>query len=72
MDWSAINSSSPEDRKKVARQTRTFIPMAYSVIENHLLGKEIVGKPRKSGAAWISQVFKWVVVGDITVIYTIS
>ena len=27
MDWGAIHSSNPEDRKKVARQTRTFLPL---------------------------------------------
>ncbi len=43
MDWVAIHSSSPEDRKKVARQTRTFLPLTDAVIEDHLLGKETVG-----------------------------
>jgi len=42
-DWNAINKSRPEDRKKVARKTRTFIPLTDAVIENHLLGKETVG-----------------------------
>src|SRR6202035_3009203 len=43
MDWVAIHSSSPEDRKKVTRQTRTFLPLTDAVIEDHLLGKETVG-----------------------------
>jgi superfamily II DNA or RNA helicase len=42
-DWTAINASKPEDRKKVAQQTRTFLPLTDTVIENHLLGKETVG-----------------------------
>jgi hypothetical protein len=43
MDWVALHSSSPEDRKKVARQTRTFLPLTDAVIEDHQLGKETVG-----------------------------
>ena len=31
MDWTAIHSSNPEDRKKVARQTRTFLPLSDAV-----------------------------------------
>ena len=51
MDWGAIHSSNPDDRKKVARQTRTFLPLTDAVVENHLLGKEMSAKsPRKSGA----------------------
>lgn len=43
MNWDAINSSKLEDRKKIARQTRTFLPFSDTVIESHLLGKETVG-----------------------------
>jgi len=42
-DWKAINSSRPEDRKKVDRNTRKFLPLSDVVIENHLLGKETIG-----------------------------
>jgi superfamily II DNA or RNA helicase len=42
-DWKAINSSRPEDRKKVDRNTRKSLPLSDVVIENHLLGKEIIG-----------------------------
>ena len=42
-DWKAINSSRPEDRKKVDQHTRKFLPLTERVIENHLLGKETIG-----------------------------
>jgi superfamily II DNA or RNA helicase len=42
-DWKAINASKAEDRKKVERITRKFLPLTDTVIENHLLGKETVG-----------------------------
>lgn len=42
-DWKAINSSRPEDRKKVDQHTRKFLPLTNLVIENHLLGKETIG-----------------------------
>jgi hypothetical protein len=42
-DWKAINSSRPEDRKKVDQNTRKFLPLTDLVIENHLLGKETIG-----------------------------
>jgi hypothetical protein len=42
-DWKAINSSRPEDRKRVDRSTRKFLLLTETVIENHLLGKETVG-----------------------------
>jgi len=42
-DWKAINSSRPEDRKKVDRNTRKSLPLSDVVIENHLLGKETIG-----------------------------
>jgi len=43
MDWTAIHSSNPENRKKVARQTRTFLPLSDAVVESHLFGKETIG-----------------------------
>jgi hypothetical protein len=39
----AINSSRPEDRKKVDRNTRKSLPLSDVVIENHLLEKETIG-----------------------------
>jgi superfamily II DNA or RNA helicase len=42
-DWKAINSSRPEDRKKVDLSTRKFLPLTDQVIESHLLGKETIG-----------------------------
>jgi hypothetical protein len=42
-DWKAINSSKPEDRKTVDKDTRRFLPLTDTVIENHLLGRETVG-----------------------------
>ena len=42
-DWKAINRSRPEERKRVAQQTRKFLPMTDAVIESHLLGNETVG-----------------------------
>jgi superfamily II DNA or RNA helicase len=42
-DWKAINASRPDDRKKVDKNTRKYLPLTDTVIENHLLGKETVG-----------------------------
>ena len=42
-DWKAINSCRPEDRKKVDRNTRKFLPLTDVIIENHLLGQETIG-----------------------------
>ena len=42
-DWQAINRSRPEERKKVERQTRKFLPLTDAVIESHLFGKETIG-----------------------------
>jgi hypothetical protein len=46
-DWQAINKSSPEERKKIAQKTRKFLPLTDKVIEQHLLGKEIIGDYRR-------------------------
>ena len=43
IDWGAIHSSNPQDRKKVAKQTRTFLPLTDAAVENHLLGKGTIG-----------------------------
>jgi superfamily II DNA or RNA helicase len=42
-DWKAVNRSRPEDRKKVAQQTRQLFPLTDKVIEDHLLGIHTVG-----------------------------
>ena len=42
-NWKAINQSRPEDRKKVDRETRIFLPLTDAVVEKHLLGKETAG-----------------------------
>src|SRR5947209_6376379 len=39
-DWKAINRSRPEDRKRVAKKTRKFLPLTHAVIANHLRGEE--------------------------------
>src|SRR6266704_8815 len=43
MDWRAIHAASPEERKKVARKTRTLQPLTDSVIRDHLTGKQTIG-----------------------------
>lgn len=43
VDWDAIRSNKPEDRKKVARNSRVFLPLTDAAIESHLLGKETIG-----------------------------
>jgi hypothetical protein len=50
-DWKAINSSRPQDRKKVDQRTRKYFPLTDSVIENHLLGKETIGVANTSWLA---------------------
>ncbi len=42
-DWRAINASKPEDRKRIERSTRKFLPLTEAVIQDHLLGKETIG-----------------------------
>jgi hypothetical protein len=42
-DWKAINRGRPEERKKIDRKTRRFLPVTDAIIEDHLLGKETVG-----------------------------
>ena len=43
MDWRAIHAARPEERKKVARKTRTLQPLTDSAIRDHLTGKQTVG-----------------------------
>jgi hypothetical protein len=43
MDWRAIHAARPEERKKVARKTRTLQPLTDSAIRDHLTGKQIIG-----------------------------
>ena|SRR2546425_9045258 len=43
MDWRAIHAARPEDRKKVARNTRMLQPLADKAIHNHLIGKLTIG-----------------------------
>ncbi len=42
-DWKAINRGRPEERKRIDRKTRRFLPLTDAIIEDHLLGKETVG-----------------------------
>ena len=43
MDWHAIRAAKPEDRKKVARQTRSLLALTDPTIREHLEGKSTVG-----------------------------
>ncbi len=43
MDWRAIHSAKPEERKKVARKTRMLLSLTDDAIRNHLTGKQTVG-----------------------------
>src|ERR1700681_2982492 len=43
MDWRAIHAAKPEERKKVARKTRTLQPLTDSAIRDHLTGKQTIG-----------------------------
>jgi hypothetical protein len=42
-DWNAINRSRPEDKKRVDRKTRRFLPLTDKVIEDHLWGRHTIG-----------------------------
>ena len=50
-NWKAINQSRPEDRKKVDRETRIFLPLTNAVIEETPVGK---GDGRYLSAATIN------------------
>jgi hypothetical protein len=43
MDWRAIHAAKPEERKRVARKTRTLQPLTDSAIRDHLTGKQTIG-----------------------------
>src|ERR1700752_2740584 len=42
-DWNAINRSRPEDKKRVDRKTRRFLPLTDKVMEAHLWGRHTIG-----------------------------
>src|SRR6266702_8848993 len=43
MDWRAIHSASPGERKRIARKTRMLLPLTDDVIPRHLTGKQTIG-----------------------------
>ncbi len=43
MDWRAINTARPEERKRIARKTRMLLPLTTEVIRQHLTGKHTIG-----------------------------
>src|SRR6266581_2252145 len=43
MDWRAIHSASPGERKRIARKTRMLLPLTDDVIRRHLTGKQTIG-----------------------------
>ncbi len=43
MDWRAIHSAKPEERKKIGRKTRSLLPLTDEAIRNHLTGKQTIG-----------------------------
>ena len=43
MDWRAIHSVRPEERKRIARQTRMLLPLTNDAIRKHLTGKQTIG-----------------------------
>jgi len=43
MDWGAIHAAKPEERKRVARKTRTLQPLSDNAIRDHLTGKRTIG-----------------------------
>ena len=43
MDWHAIRAAKPEDRKKIARLTRSLLVLTDQAIREHLEGKSTVG-----------------------------
>lgn len=42
-DWKAYNAASIEDRKRVDKETRTFVPLTDQAIHDHLSGKQTLG-----------------------------
>jgi superfamily II DNA or RNA helicase len=43
MDWHAIRAVKPEERKKVARQTRSLLALTDQAVREHLEGKSTIG-----------------------------
>jgi hypothetical protein len=43
MDWRAVHFAKPEERKKIARKTRSLLPLSDDVIRDHLTGKQTIG-----------------------------
>ena len=43
MDWRAIHSARPEERKKIGRKTRSLLPLTDNTIHGHLNGKQSIG-----------------------------
>jgi len=43
MDWRAIHSAKPEERKKIGRKTRSLLPLTDGAIRDHLTGKQTIG-----------------------------
>ena len=43
MDWRAINTARPEERKGIARKTRMLLPLTTEVVRQHLTGKHTIG-----------------------------
>ena len=43
MDWPAIHSARPGERKRVARKTRMLLPLTPDAIRKHLTGKQTIG-----------------------------
>ena len=42
-DWKAYNASKPEDRKRIDKETRKYIPLTGQAIHDHLAGKHTIG-----------------------------
>src|SRR5260370_25770578 len=43
MDWRAIHSAKPGERKRIARKTRMLLPLTNDAIRKHLTGKQTIG-----------------------------
>jgi superfamily II DNA or RNA helicase len=43
MDWRAIHSAKPGERKRVTRKTRMLLPLSPDAIRKHLTGKQTIG-----------------------------
>jgi superfamily II DNA or RNA helicase len=42
-DWKAYSAAKPEDRKRVDRETRKYVPLTDEAIHAHLTGKQTLG-----------------------------